>query len=133
MSRENVEVVKALLAAFAERDFEAALACSHPEGEIRPGLVGGPEGAVYRGSDGLRQFWADINAAWSEFRVEADEFRDVGDRVIVLGRAHARGRQSGLSLTSPAAWLADMREGRVYRWQTFGSHEEALEAVELRE
>jgi hypothetical protein len=67
------------LRAFAERDQGAAAAVLHPEVEIHPAIVGGPEGIVYRGLDGNKQFWADIDAAWSEFRIEAEEFRDLGE------------------------------------------------------
>jgi hypothetical protein len=56
MSQENVEVVRSLFAAFAGRDFEAAAIAMHPEVEIRPAIVGGPERTVYGGLDGNRQF-----------------------------------------------------------------------------
>src|SRR5215217_7486785 len=101
MSRENVEVVKALFAAFADRDLVAATSVLDYEVEIRPGLVGGLEGTVYRGLSGNEQFWADIDATWLEFRIEPHEFRDLGGRVLVLGRAFARGRGSGVALDQP--------------------------------
>ena len=62
-----MEVAKSLLAAFADRDQGAAAEVVHPEVEIRPAIVGGLEGIIYRGLDGTIQFWADIDAAWSEF------------------------------------------------------------------
>ena len=40
MSEENVEAVKALFAAFADRNFEAAAKVLDPSVEIRPGIVG---------------------------------------------------------------------------------------------
>jgi ketosteroid isomerase-like protein len=113
------------------------LAFVHPEIEIRPALVGGPEGTVYRGVEGVMQFAADIDDAWEDFRVEPDEFRSVDDYVVVLGRSHAVARKSGISVSSPASWLAELRDGQVYRWQTFTRHGlaglSALEAVGLTE
>lgn len=41
MSAVDVAVVRALFAAFRERDPDVAAACVHPEVEIRPALVGG--------------------------------------------------------------------------------------------
>ena len=70
MSQENVEVVKSLLAAFADRDLDAAASLLHREIEIRPAIVGGTEGVVYPGQDGNRQFWADINPNRKKFRIK---------------------------------------------------------------
>ena len=133
MSKENVEVARSFFAAFADRDHGAAAAVLHPEVEIRPAIVGGPEGVVYRGLDGNTQFWADIDAAWSEFRIEAEEFRDLGDQVLLLGRAFARAEGSGIALDEPSAWLAVIHEGRIVRFRSFSNQLEALEAAGLRE
>ncbi len=133
MSQENVEVVKSLFASFAERDQAAAAAVLHPEVEIRPAIVGGPEGVVYRGLDGNKQFWADIDAAWSEFRIETEEFRDLGEQVLVLGRAFARAEGSGIALDEPAAWLAVVHEGQIVQFRSFSNQLEALEAAGLEE
>ena len=133
MSQENVEAVQSLFAAFAERDQAAAGAVLHPEVEIRPAIVGGPEGVVYRGLEGNQQFWADIDAAWSEFRIETDEFRDLAEQVLVLGRAFARGEGSGIVLDEPVAWLAAMYEGQIVQFRSFSNQTEALEAAGLSE
>jgi ketosteroid isomerase-like protein len=133
MSRENVDAVTALFAAFAARDFEAAIRVLDPSVEIRPAIVGGPERVVYRGRDGMRQFWADVDNAWAEFRITPEEFRELGEDVLVLGKAFARGRGSGISLDTSAAWLAELRNGRIVRFQSFSSRAEALEAAGLEE
>ena len=133
MSQENVELVKSLFAAFADRDFDAAAKVLHPEIEIHPAIVGGPEGIVYRGWNGNRQFWADIDATWSEFRIETQEFRDLGDQVLVLGRAFAHGPGSGITLDQASAWIAAVRLSRIVRFQSFSTQREALEAAGLRE
>ena len=87
MSEENVEAVKALFAAFADRNFEAAAKVLDPSVEIHPGIVGGPGGVIYHGSAGMRQFWSDIDAAWAEFRITTEQFRELDGRILVLGRA----------------------------------------------
>ncbi len=133
MSQENVEVVKALFAAFADRDLVAATTILDHEVEIRPGLVGGLEGTVYRGLSGNEQFWTDIDATWAEFRIEPDEFRDVRGRILVPGRAFARGRESGVALDQPAAWIAEVRDGKILRFRSFSNQQEALEAAGLRQ
>ena len=133
MSQENVAVVKSFFAAFARRDLDAAARVLHPEVEIRPALVGGPEGIVYRGLDGNRRFWGDIDAAWTTFRIEPQEFRDLGERVLVLGRAIAVAPASGIALDEASAWIADVRGGVIVRFRSFTSQREAVEAAALRE
>jgi ketosteroid isomerase-like protein len=133
MSQENVEVVRSLFAAFARRDLEAAARVLHPEVEIRPAIVGGLEKVVYRGLDGNRQFWAGIDAAWTEFRIQPEEFRDLGGEVLVLGRVFARAPGSGIVLNEASAWIAAVRRGQIVRFRSFSNQPEALEASGLSE
>ena len=133
MSQENVDAVKGLFAAFADRDLDAAARVLDPNVEIRPAIVGGPEGVVYRGLRGNAQFWADVDTAWAEFRVDPQEFRDLGKQVLVLGRAFARGPGSGIGLDQAGAWIAEVRGKRIIRFRSFSSQQEAFEAAGLRE
>ncbi len=133
MAQEDVDVVKALFAAFANRDLVAATSVLGHEVEIRPGLVGGLEGTVYRGLRGNEQFWADIDATWVEFRIEPREFRDLGGQVLILGRAFARGRESGIAVDQPAGWIAEVRDGKILKFRSFSNQLAALEAAGLSE
>jgi ketosteroid isomerase-like protein len=133
MSTENVEVVRALFPAFADRDHDDAAAVLHPEVEIRPAIVGGPEGMVYRGRIGNQQFWADVDEAWTEFRIEPEEFRDLGEQVLVLGRALARAPGSGIILDEPAAWIVAVHGAQIVRFRSFSNRRAALEAAGLSE
>ena len=133
MSLENVDLVKALFAAFATRNLNAAAGVLDHAVEIRPGLVGALEGRVYHGLPGNEQFWTDIDAVWAEFRIETEDFRDLGDQVLVLGRTFAQGRESGVLLDQTAAWIADLRDGKVVGFRSFTDQREALEAAGLRE
>ena len=133
MSQENVDVVKSLFAAFVDRDLDAAAKVLHPDIEIRPAIVGGPEGTVYRGLNGNRQFWADIDEAWSEFVIETQEFRDLGEHVLVLGRATAHGPGSGITLDQAGGWIAEVRDERIFRFHSFTTQQDALEAAGLKE
>ena len=133
MSQEEVKIFKRLLKAFEKGDFEEVAPYLHPDLETRPALVGGPEGTTHRGVEGMRQFWVDIDAAWEEFRIEPTEFREVEGAVLALGHVYARGRESGISLTSPAGWLAGIRDAKLVTFQSFNSHAEALEAAGLSE
>jgi ketosteroid isomerase-like protein len=128
MSQENVEAVNTLFAAFGRRDFEAAVGVLDPSVEVRPVIVGGPQGLVYRGLDGMRKFWADIDAAWAEFRITPEEFRELDGEILVFGRAFARGRESGIGIDAAAAWIVRLRQGEIVGFRSFSNPQNALEA-----
>jgi ketosteroid isomerase-like protein len=124
----NVDVVRTWFAAHARGDLETVLELTHPEIEVRPALVGGLEGRVYRGRDGMREFLDDVDAIWTDFRIELRELRDAGDSVIALGHTWAEGRD-GIELDDPGGWILGMEGGMIRRFRSFNSWEEALEAA----
>lgn len=127
---ENVEVVRRGLEAFNRRDVPALMETCDPDVEFFP-LRALLEGISYHGEDGLRKFFEDMAEEWTELRVEAQEFREVGDSVLTLGLLHARGRASGIEASWPMGWVSDMREGRLLRLRTYTDQQEALRAVGL--
>jgi ketosteroid isomerase-like protein len=68
---------------------------------------------------------------WSDVRTEPEDFIDAGDSVVVPVRVVNTGRSSGLSVKARAAWVAQLREGKVARMTVYQSRVEALEAVGL--
>ena len=55
MSRENVEVVRRVLAAISRRDLSYLAEAADPEVEWQ-GLIAGLEGGIYRGHEGARRW-----------------------------------------------------------------------------
>jgi uncharacterized protein len=133
MSQENIEIVRRSLQAYADGDVEEMLSYIDPEGELQSAIIGGAEGGVYRGHDGVRRWFAETRESFEDLRTELTEFRDLGDRVVGFGRVHARGRESGLELDSATGWLFELRGGKVIRAQGFLNPAEALEAAGLGE
>jgi ketosteroid isomerase-like protein len=87
---------------------------------------------VYRGHDGVREFWREWYFAWAQVDFSYDEFIDAGDQVIVVLRMRMRGRSSGIELgTSPYVQIWTVSEGRVVRCEYFPTKKEALEAAGL--
>jgi ketosteroid isomerase-like protein len=129
MSQQNVEIVRAGFEAGNRRDVEGFLSYVGPEFELRSAIISGAEGKVYRGHDGARRWIADSEETFEEVRFEVSEFRDLGDRVLALGRVRARGRESGVELDSPTGWLCTVLAGKVVRVDGFLSREDALEAA----
>ena len=62
-----------------------------------------------------------------------DEFRDLGDRVLLLGRTEGRGRGSGVQVDSPIGVVFDFRDGKMSRVRAYLDHGEALRAAGLSE
>jgi ketosteroid isomerase-like protein len=140
MSQENVEVVRAAFEAFnrtyaaGTTDLSAFLDFIDPDVEWVP-IMAILEGTTYHGHEGMRQWIEDVKRDWVAFEPRPEQFRDLGDdRVLVLGAWRAQGRGGDVLLDIPqAAWLIQIRNGKVVRLQTFTERKKALEAVGLSE
>ena len=102
-----------------------------PDGELHSAIIGGAEGRVYRGHDGLRQWFADSMESFEELRTELIEFRDLGDRIVAFGHIHPRGRECGLELDTETGWVFTVRKGKFVRAEGFLSRTRAIEAAGL--
>jgi ketosteroid isomerase-like protein len=131
-----VEVVQAALEAWQRDDFDAFLSVIHPNivwHAVLQRLIEGPE-SPYRGYDGMRRFWRDYRTEFEQMKVDAQELRDVGDdQVVLLGQFQWRGLASGIQSESPLGMVITIRDGKMIRSIDYLSHQEALEAVGLRE
>jgi ketosteroid isomerase-like protein len=85
------------------------------------------------GTSGRQAYFEEIRSTWQELRIDVDEFRDLGDPVLVLGRIKGRGISSGIEVDTPLAIVFDLRGGKAWRSRGFFDHHEALKAVGLVE
>ena len=131
MSEENVEIAKEVVDAFNRRDVEDFFALAASDFEWFPAMAGTIEGGGYRGRDGIERYLVDIGDAWEEYRVLAEEFRDLGDHVVMLGRIEGRGRGSHAWVDSPTGTIFEFANGKMSRLRTYLDHAEALKAVGL--
>jgi ketosteroid isomerase-like protein len=131
MSQENVDTVKVLMDAVNRRDIDAYAAVTTSDFEWFPVFAARVEQDVYRGREGIEKFLAEVDETWQEFRPMPEEYRDLGDRVLALGRLKTRGRASGVPTDSPWGGIYDMRGGKVSRIRTYLDHGEALQAASI--
>jgi ketosteroid isomerase-like protein len=125
----DIEVVKAMFAAFADRDLERVLALADPEIEFT--AVTGEHARrtePYRGHAGLRQYFRDVGAVWEELRLTPREFRPAGNLVLVTGKVSARSRAR--TVTGSTGWIWRVREGKVVYGRVYGSAADAIAALE---
>jgi ketosteroid isomerase-like protein len=121
MSQENVEIVRRGVEAGNRRDVEAMIEVLDPEIEWHSALLMSLEGeaALYRGHEGIRTFFGDLNELFDRVHAEYPEIRDLGDRVVGIGRIRVRGRGSGAETESPIATLVDLKNGKGIRIRTY--------------
>jgi ketosteroid isomerase-like protein len=132
MSQENVEIAKRLNAAFNAKDPEAFGALTTPDFEWTTSMTA-VEGEVFRGREGIEIYFASMGDAWEEFRSVAGEYRDLGERVLFVGRLQGRGRGSGVPVNTALDILFDFGGGKISRQRSFLDHGEALRAAGLSE
>jgi ketosteroid isomerase-like protein len=131
MSQENLDAFRRNNEAVSRGDIDAALATLDPEIEFIPrrAAVQG----VYRGYEGMRQFFAENAEDFDLYQVSYQEVRDLGDRLVAFGTVSVRGKGSGVELTSPTAMVATFRDGMMVRAEDFSERSDALKAAGLAE
>ena len=78
-------------------------------------------------------FALDLLEYWEEVQALPEEFRDLGDRVLVLGKVQGRGKGSGAQVDAPLAGIFDFRGDRIWRFRTYFDRAEGLLAAGLSE
>ena len=129
----NVELVRAYYPALNQRDLDGVLNVFAEEAEYRPFNVSVVEGGSYSGHDGIKRWFAEAAETWEYLRAEPDTYRAGGDRVVVIGHLRVRGKQSGVDVDSPAAWVWTISDGKALEMRVFLDPVEALEAAGLSE
>jgi ketosteroid isomerase-like protein len=128
MSQKNVELVRSLQDDWNRGDTTVDSDRFHPDLEFLP-IRTATEGA-YRGLAGFESFVADTLEVFEKFEMRY-EFADLGERVLAWGHIHVRARGSGIETDIESGGIFEFRDGKVVRWEDFGSKDKALEAVGL--
>jgi ketosteroid isomerase-like protein len=127
----DIDVVRAVFEAFAERDVESVIARSHPDIEFSA-VTGDHAGRTdpYRGHDGIRQYFRDISSVWDELRIVPGEFRRNGDTILVTGRVSAR--SPARIVAGSTGWIWRLANGLVTYARVYPSAADAMAAFEGR-
>ena len=144
MSRENVELVKALYPApdadiaalFRDEDtFEGMRAALGPllTDDFESVVVFPGETRTHAGLEGLRKHWLDWLEPWATYRTRIEELIDAGDRVVLLLRDHGRREDMEAEVEIIGASIATVRAGKLARWEDYADRDDALKAVGLSE
>jgi ketosteroid isomerase-like protein len=132
MSQENVEIIRKAVAAWNRADWDAVLACVHPDSEtIDDPRVPGAQ--TLRGRSEIEKYIKSLTRYWESVRFVPERFVDYGDDVFVFTRMIARTRRGGPEIERPLDEMFTLLDGKVIRSRVFSSREQALEAAGLRE
>ena len=156
MSQENVEVVRfanephngedlvplmrELVEGIADwSDTDAVVASLATDPNIRPMH---PEvewdasafafAGVAHGLYELAVFWRELVEVWESYVYEMREYRDLGDWVLTVNDARARGR-GGIAVEGRGFQIWKVRDGKIVIVRLFRSEADALEVVGLAE
>ncbi len=135
MSEENVEVFKRAAEAYNRMDLEALLKDLDPEVEWHSALLipFGGEATVSRGHDGVREVMREVFEVLAEIHLDYSEIRDLGERIVGIGRIRTRGKHSGAVTEMAFGTVTDMKNGKGIRIWTYLDPQQALEAAGLSE
>jgi ketosteroid isomerase-like protein len=142
MSQENVEIVRSLLEPFAGIDIAGvdwgAEAISNPlrhlhapDVELKTlasGLGSGVD-TDYQGLDGLVRYLKEWLEPFSEYYLEALDYIEAGDCVLVPSRQWGVGDGSGARVEIELTTLYELRDGRIARIHQYDTLDEAREAA----
>jgi ketosteroid isomerase-like protein len=116
--------------AYNRRDPDAWVTVWNPDCEWHPFLTARVEGDPgYHGHNGMRAWFEDVDEMFEEMQVELEQYRQVGDRLLVLGRMTARGRGSGAQVSTEVGWVVEPKGEHFQRGWAYTSHEEAERAA----
>jgi ketosteroid isomerase-like protein len=126
---QNVEVVRALYAAFGKGDVPAVLGLMAEDIEWHE-AEGLPYGGVYHGGEAVAEnVFGPITQDVADFAVTPEEFVASGDTVAVVARYTGTGNGTAKSLDVPVVHVWDIRGGKLARFRQFVDTAKFLEVV----
>ena len=133
MSQENVEIVREMVTRF-NRDGFMPEDLFDPDVElsnIRESPLPGP----YRGYEGLRKWREGVFEVIEDGRFEIDDLIDVDEAGLVIHKTRLLGRARHTGIEVDIEWtnVQWLRDGRIFRSESFTNRAEALEAAGLSE
>jgi ketosteroid isomerase-like protein len=125
----DIEFLRGVYEEWARGDYSRKVFASDIESEYR-GFVA-PHG-TQSGLEDVLEAQREWLQGWERpFVVEAEEFIDAGDLIVVFVRWRGRGKGSGVEIEAEGAHLWQMRGGVAVRWDVYRDRAEALSVAGL--
>jgi ketosteroid isomerase-like protein len=128
VSQADVDLIRGGFDTFADDGLDAILRLMDPEIELL--TPANPDMQRGTGHEGVRRSLNGLLEMFEYWNVEALEFVDLGEHIVVSVCQYARGRGSGVTVESKSAWLFTMRNGKAVRLALHSDKAEAIEAAQ---
>src|SRR5437870_5391158 len=130
MPQDNVEIVKAGLAAWNDGDMDRVREMYDPD-VIHKSIEGWPEPGPFVGREAVIDWLEQLRETWDTDVMEPIDFTVVADHVVV--RLRSRGVIQGAKPNMEFTGVYTVRRGKTVFVEFFRDHAEAVEAVGLSE
>ena len=127
MSEESVAFARQVVATFNRRDVPGLTGMITDEFEWVT-WTSTVEHTAYHGAEGLANYFRDADV-WEVLNLDVDEYRDLGDEVLVAGVFHLRGGGSGVEVHAPYYSAFFIKGGKLARVLSFRTEAGALAAL----
>ena len=127
MSEQSVALAKRVVAAFNRRDVPGLTEMVTDEFQWVT-WTSTVEHTAYHGADGLASYFRDADV-WEVLNLDVEEYRDLGDEVLVVGVFHLRGGGSGVEVDAPYYSAFFVKGGKLARVLSFRTEAGALAAL----
>jgi ketosteroid isomerase-like protein len=133
MSRENVEIVRAVYEAYTSGAPEDTFRYFHEDIRftVPPETPGGEQ--VRLGHAGVRAALTEWVGTWADYRLELLSLVDNGDHVVAECWQSGRGKGSGIEVSEAIISVWTLRDGLIVEQRMFRHREQALAAAGLTE
>jgi ketosteroid isomerase-like protein len=129
VSEDHLDIARRSFDAICRRDLPALLELYDDEVTILPLTGTRVESGGYRGHEGALNYFEEVDAVWAQMLPYADDLREVGDAVVVIGGCRVRGRESGAEANTAMAWVIRLRDGKIASTRAYPDAESALSAA----
>ena len=126
----NLDLLREMLSkAVEDPDAYFALVADDVEWDLRE--TSSPMAGLYHGREAVRDLYRRWAGAFSDWNFEVERLIDAGEHVVAFVTERGHGRGSGVEVEMKRANVTTFRNGRVVRWRSFSSREDALRAAGL--
>jgi ketosteroid isomerase-like protein len=127
---DKADLVREGMRRFVSGDEQGLLELFHPEIEVwvtDEQLNSG----TFKGREAVQRWYSDWHEPWEHIEYELLDFIDVSEMVMVVPvKASARARD-GLEVSQHVAWMFELRDGLLGRWELHSDTEAALASARL--
>jgi ketosteroid isomerase-like protein len=130
MSQDDVSLIRETCAAWSRGDLDTTLGFIDPRARWEPSGKFIGSGQTYHGHQGVQEFWALFREPWKDISLEPVDFTRLGEkRLLTRTRFRGTGQASGAVTETELFVVWTVEGGRLTRYQSFASRDEALRAA----